>query len=90
VYSPYLKNWLTHVNGSLPHYLEDCPVPKPNNESVRSDEKFKMLFETVVPDCVEGFELTPDDKSRMNEVWPAGEVSAKKVRLHVHRNIDRT
>ncbi|KAG6911209.1 hypothetical protein DXG01_003076 [Tephrocybe rancida] len=79
VYSPYQRNWLTALNGNIPHYLENCPKPQPNSASVRKSKKFASLFETPVPAAVEGYELKADDSKTMREVFPEGEEAASQV-----------
>ncbi|GLB33926.1 putative DNA photolyase [Lyophyllum shimeji] len=79
VYSPYQRNWLAAVNHNIPHYLEDCPKPQPNSKSIHKSKKFAPLFDTPVPDVVDGFELQEDDRKRMCEFWPAGEDVASEI-----------
>ncbi|KAJ7682673.1 DNA photolyase, FAD-binding/Cryptochrome [Mycena polygramma] len=79
VYTPYQKVWLTKLNANIPHFLENCPKPHPNPESVRSSAKFAPLFDSVVPESVPGFELDPADRAMMEKVWPAGETAASEI-----------
>ncbi|KAJ7498792.1 FAD binding domain of DNA photolyase-domain-containing protein [Mycena latifolia] len=79
VYTPYQKVWLTKLNANIPHYLENCPSPHSNSESVRTSPKFGPLFESLVPESVPGFELDAVDRAKMEEVWPAGETKAQEV-----------
>ncbi|KAJ7180222.1 FAD binding domain of DNA photolyase-domain-containing protein [Mycena crocata] len=79
VYSPYQKVWLTKLNANIPYYLEDCPAPQPNTESVRTSVNFAPLFDSSVPESVAGFELDPSDREKMQQVWPAGETVAKDI-----------
>lgn len=79
MYSPYQRLWLATLNDNIPYYLEDCPTPKANGESIRTNEKFSALFEKEVPKELEGHVLEPHDKSKMEEVWPAGEDAAREV-----------
>ncbi|KAJ7665497.1 DNA photolyase [Mycena rosella] len=81
VYTPYQKAWLSKLNANIPYYLEDCPPPRANSESVRGSPKFGALFDTPVPVSVAGFELDPADRAKMEEVWPAGETKAQDI-LH--------
>jgi deoxyribodipyrimidine photo-lyase len=83
VYSPYQRNWLTILNSNIPHYLENCPKPHANSESIYKKEQFASLFETPVPVYIPGFELDDDDRKKMQEVWPAGEDVAEKVLFKV-------
>ena len=84
VYSPYYRNWLTILNGNIPRYLENCPMPHANAESIHKSAKFASLFGTPVPVSIPGFELDEEDRKRMQEVWPAGEDVAEEVLLHVY------
>ncbi|KAG5639252.1 hypothetical protein H0H81_004913 [Sphagnurus paluster] len=79
VYSPYQRNWLTVLNNNIPYYLEDCPKPHPNPASIHDSKKFAPLFETPVPDSLEGFELTEEGSKKMRDIWPAGEDVAAEV-----------
>ncbi|KAJ6515767.1 FAD binding domain of DNA photolyase-domain-containing protein [Mycena sanguinolenta] len=82
VYTPYQKSWLKTLNANIPHFLENCPEPQPNSESVHTMPKFKELFDSPVPESVLGFELDPADRAKMERVWPAGEDSADERFLH--------
>jgi deoxyribodipyrimidine photo-lyase len=79
VYSPYWRNWIDTLNGSLDEYIEESPKPLSNPESIRQDKKLSPLFKTPVPDTIEGFELDENDSAKMEEYWPAGESAAKQV-----------
>ncbi|KAH9482561.1 Deoxyribodipyrimidine photo-lyase [Psilocybe cubensis] len=79
VYSPYQKNWIATVNANLPFYLEDCSSPVANEPSVRALKSLGPLFESQIPKFIVGFELTEQDRDKMKEVWPAGEISAANV-----------
>ncbi|KAG8727512.1 hypothetical protein FRC12_022451, partial [Ceratobasidium sp. 428] len=78
VYSPWWKNWVSTLaqDGSR---LEESPSPTANNKSVRTHPKFSDLFESQVPESVEGFEC--HDRDKMIELWPAGAEAAEQV-LH--------
>ncbi|KAJ6539467.1 DNA photolyase, FAD-binding/Cryptochrome [Mycena capillaripes] len=79
VYTPFQKVWLNKLNANIPHFLETCPGPHPNAESVRATPKFSALFDSVVPESVPGFELDPADREKMEQVWPAGETAATEI-----------
>ncbi|KAJ7276521.1 DNA photolyase, FAD-binding/Cryptochrome [Mycena haematopus] len=79
VYTPYQKSWLKTLNANIPHFLENCPEPHPNSESVHTKAKFEVLFDSVVPESIVGFELGPADRAKMEEVWPAGETKANEI-----------
>lgn len=67
------------INADIPHYLEDCPPPFPNNESIRTSDLFGPLFDVPVPNKIEGFELDNEDRATMEKVWPEGEDVAAEV-----------
>ncbi|KAJ6598937.1 FAD binding domain of DNA photolyase-domain-containing protein [Mycena vulgaris] len=79
VYTPYQKAWLAKLNANIPYYLENCPAPHANPESVRTLAQFSALFDTPVPHSIPGFELDPVDRAKMEEVWPAGEPKAHDI-----------
>ncbi|RDB22583.1 Deoxyribodipyrimidine photo-lyase [Hypsizygus marmoreus] len=79
VYSPYQRNWLTVLNANIPYYLEDCPRPHANLDSIHTSNEFAPLFMTPVPQAIPGFELDDADMRRMEEVWPAGENVAHEI-----------
>ncbi|KAG6873734.1 hypothetical protein C0995_011553 [Termitomyces sp. Mi166 len=79
VYSPYQRSWLSELNSNIHYYLEDYPKPKPNSTSIRKHEKFASLFDTPVPDAVEGFELKEADRKKMREIFPEGEEAAAEI-----------
>lgn len=80
VYSPYQRQWVATINANISYYLEDCPPPLPNNESIRYSDLFGTLFDVPVPNVVEGFELDSADRAIMEKVWPEGEDVATEVR----------
>ncbi|TFK43424.1 DNA photolyase, FAD-binding/Cryptochrome [Crucibulum laeve] len=79
VYSPYQRSWLATLNDNIPYYLEDCPLPKANPESIRASEKLCSLFHTSVPESLSGFELSNTDRETMTITWPAGEIVANEI-----------
>ncbi|KAJ7591027.1 DNA photolyase, FAD-binding/Cryptochrome [Mycena floridula] len=78
VYSPYQRNWITVLNGNLPHYLEECPSPKPNDESIRTSN-YAKYFDSPVPESLRGFQLDESDLDTMTRVWPGGEAAAAEI-----------
>ncbi|XP_006460239.1 CPD photolyase [Agaricus bisporus var. bisporus H97] len=79
IFTPYWRNWVDTLNANLGKYTEKCPVPLPNNESIRRDKKLSFLFQTSVPGSINGFELSDNDAANMKEFWPAGEATAIQV-----------
>ncbi|KAJ7047244.1 FAD binding domain of DNA photolyase-domain-containing protein [Mycena alexandri] len=90
VYTPYQKVWLSKLNADIPHFLEDCSKPHPNRESVRATAKFAKLFDSEVPESVPGFELDSADRTKMKQVWPAGETAANDILLRFLRTKSRS
>ncbi|KAG8693702.1 hypothetical protein FRC08_008957 [Ceratobasidium sp. 394] len=76
VYSPWWKNWVATLarDGSR---LEESPPPVANDKSIRTHPKFSDLFESEVPESVEGFEC--HDREKMIELWPAGAEAAQQM-----------
>jgi deoxyribodipyrimidine photo-lyase len=74
VYSPWQRSWLEFLNGKLA-LLDEASPPSANNSSIRQDERFGELFESKVPESVEGFEC--HDTKEMANLWPAGTDVAK-------------
>lgn len=60
------------------HRLDEAHAPLPNGESARQSPILRQLFESEVPDAVEGFECA--DRDLMDTIWPAGTNNARKVR----------
>ncbi|KAF9464436.1 FAD binding domain of DNA photolyase-domain-containing protein [Collybia nuda] len=79
VYSPYLRNWMSFLNGNIPYFLQDCPRPRANTDTIYKSKLLNLLFDTHIPIFIPGFELQEEDLARMREVWPAGEDAATKI-----------
>lgn len=78
VYSPYQKNWITYLNARM-QCVGPSPLPNANVENIQEHHLFGPLFNTPVPNSVEGFELDESDHMKMYEVWPAGTAAANEV-----------
>lgn len=78
VYSPWQRQWLDKLNENL-DWIAEMPAPQPNEANIRQSPKFKILFDSPIPDHVEGFQCEKDDKENMKEFWPAGAEAASKV-----------
>ncbi|WWC92474.1 uncharacterized protein L201_007432 [Kwoniella dendrophila CBS 6074] len=76
VFSPWQRAWAKLLD-QQPKYLEMSPSPKPNNESIKSNDKFAKLFEDKIPDHIEGFECPESEK--LKELWPEGLDKAKEL-----------
>ena len=85
IYSPYQKNWISTVNARIAEYTGFAPHLQPNTETIRASTLYGPLFDTPVPDMVEGFKLEDVDKQKMEEIWPAGTDAAKDVRIFLPR-----
>ena len=52
---------------------------QPNKPSIRHHSVFGKLFNAVIPERVDGFELSKEDAETMNTCWPAGEDAANEM-----------
>ncbi|KIP02117.1 hypothetical protein PHLGIDRAFT_32310 [Phlebiopsis gigantea 11061_1 CR5-6] len=78
VYSPFLRAWLPHLTDQ-PDPLACAPDLQSNSPAIRQHGVYGHLFDTDVPEHVEGFELAKDDAEIMRTCWPAGEVAAEEM-----------
>ena len=76
VFSPWNRNWID-ILSKRKELLEESPMPKANEKSVRSDAKLKGLFGSKIPDQVKHFECK--DREYMKKLWPEGSSAARKV-----------
>ena len=83
MYSPWQRQWLEKLNENL-NWLDEAHEPKANDNSIRSNKQFSSLFESEVPDSVEGFECV--DREKMAKYWPVGTDIAKQVCLKMRRS----
>ena len=67
------------MNARIAQYIAIVPPPQPNAENIHESTLYGPLFDTPVPDAVEGFEMEDTDKRKMEDVWPAGTEAAKDV-----------
>ena len=79
VYSPWYRNWCSHVTEDLQSYTQDYGLPEPNDPSVRQHELVKKLFEVEVPAKVEGWEMDKDRRAHLEQLWPTDAGAAEKV-----------
>lgn len=56
-------------------------MPKANDMTIHSDNRFSELFESKVPRFVKRFECA--DKDKMAKYWPAGTDAAMQVLNHM-------
>ncbi|WVQ71157.1 hypothetical protein IAR50_000682 [Cryptococcus sp. DSM 104548] len=75
VYSPWQRVWARLLEEE-PKLLEMSPLPEANDPAVRKHVKFSKLFDTKVPDVVEGFEC--QDRDFIAKLWPEGTETAKE------------
>lgn len=73
VYTPWYRAWCAHVN-SHPKLLHEFPSPTKNPAGART--KFNDLFESPIPSAPTRKSLTPEEKARFRNMWPAGEHEA--------------
>ncbi|KZT74314.1 DNA photolyase [Daedalea quercina L-15889] len=81
VYSPFLRAWIPHLTPKGEDSPLACaPDPVPNSAAVRGHPVYGALFESTVPEYVEGFAMDdPEERERMRICWPAGEDAAGQV-----------
>ena len=60
--------------------LEEAEEQRANDQSIRNSGKFVKLFESPVPEAVDGFIC--EDREKMKEYWPAGSQTAYTVGGH--------
>ncbi|KZV76131.1 hypothetical protein PENSPDRAFT_741498 [Peniophora sp. CONT] len=83
VYSPFQKQWIQVLNSDVNKHLAEAPEPAANSKAIKSDSKFGKLFESDIPDHVDGFEC--EDADVMRELWPAGSDAGREMlRLFMH------
>ena len=73
VYSPWFRAWCAYIN-SHQLVLDEYPRPEKNPSSAR--ERFKVLFESTVPDAPSNKQLSAEEKKRVRSMWPPGEHEA--------------
>ena len=77
---------LKTANEDLAHYLAEAAFPAANDTSVRESNHFGPLFDSEIPEFVEGFVLSEEDGKKMRQIWPEGEDKAREVRDYcIHR-----
>lgn len=76
VYSPWERKWVEVLNKNL-DWIEEVPKPLPNNNAIHDSNVFSSLFDSHIPDAVEGLDCP--DKKEMSNYWPAGHDVAMKV-----------
>ncbi|TEB35633.1 photolyase [Coprinellus micaceus] len=81
VYTPYRRLWVKTANEDLSHYLDEVAYPSANDASVRGSKLFVPLFDSEIPNFVEGFVLDEEDSKKMTQTWPEGEDKAREVLL---------
>lgn len=81
VFSPFHRAWSALLVKDLDKYSKEYPLPKANQDSVRSDKVLGKLFEDQVPEKVEGFEMPSDEYAkRVRDLYPVGTDVAEQVR----------
>jgi deoxyribodipyrimidine photo-lyase len=73
VYTPWYRAWMAHIH-SHPEVLD--AFEKPGKNPAVSRKRFKELFDTPLPPAPKNKELSSEDKSRFQRLWPAGEHEA--------------
>jgi deoxyribodipyrimidine photo-lyase len=73
VYSPWYRQWVSHLHAH-PHLLTERSIPPKNPSGFR--EKYAKLFNAQIPDLPESKSLTDEERARFHALWPAGEAAA--------------
>jgi deoxyribodipyrimidine photo-lyase len=73
VYTPWFRQWIAHIH-SHPDVLDERPTPDKNPPAFV--DKFKALFDAQIPEAPDSKRLSPEDKKRLAQLWPAGEGAA--------------
>ncbi|KAF2815889.1 photolyase [Mytilinidion resinicola] len=73
VYSPWFRSWIKHVHAH-PELLKEWEGPGKNPSGART--KFKTLFDSKMPEAPENKKLEPEEKTKLERLWPAGEHEA--------------
>ncbi|OAA62163.1 DNA photolyase, FAD-binding/Cryptochrome [Cordyceps fumosorosea ARSEF 2679] len=74
VYTPWYRSWMAHIHSNL-ELLELHDAPPNNPASARN--RFQKLFDSKIPAAPKGKELSAEEKTRFNSLWPCGEHEAK-------------
>ncbi|ODN84202.1 hypothetical protein L202_00201 [Cryptococcus amylolentus CBS 6039] len=82
VYSPWQRVW-ARILEEEPKLLVMSPLPEANDSAVRKHVKFSKLFDTRVPESVEGFECR--DQEFIAKLWPEGTEAAKEATQFLDR-----
>ncbi|EKM59785.1 uncharacterized protein PHACADRAFT_158212 [Phanerochaete carnosa HHB-10118-sp] len=80
VYSPFLRSWIPHLTDT-PDPLACAPDVESNDATVRQHPIFGQLFNSAIPEYMEGYELSKEDAEIMCVCWPAGEAAAQEILL---------
>ncbi|KAF2707979.1 photolyase [Pleomassaria siparia CBS 279.74] len=75
VYSPWFRTWIAHLH-KHPELLLQRPTPSKNPSFVR--DKFAQLFDLPIPTAPASKSMDEGTKTRMGQVWPAGEAAASE------------
>ncbi|GAA6059922.1 hypothetical protein JCM10212_003062 [Sporobolomyces blumeae] len=74
VFSPFFRHWADIVNGDLlSHIGENNDVVQANDSSAREHPVLKEFFAQEVPNEIEGYGLSEDDRETMDHIWPVGD-----------------
>lgn len=74
VYSPWFRAWVAHLHAN-PGLLMEREAPSKNPSTFRNS-RYKLLFDEPVPEAPESKPLTPEEKDRFAQLYPAGEHAA--------------
>jgi deoxyribodipyrimidine photo-lyase len=87
VYSPWFRAWCAYIN-SHQSVLDEYSRPEKNPAFTR--ERFKDLFECVLPDAPANKQLSAEEKKRFRSMWPPGEhEAAQRLEKFINQRIQK-
>ncbi|KIW69793.1 hypothetical protein PV04_02125 [Phialophora macrospora] len=94
IYSPWHRKWCAYLN-EHPQQLDRFPSPEKNPLETR--QAYADLFACLIPEAPKSKQLTEEEKSRFQAMWPAGEdeawarlrkfISERILQYHENRNL---
>lgn len=73
VYTPWFRAWIAYLHAN-PDQLNLYDPPSHNPSHAR--QKFKDIFDRLIPEAPENKKLTADEMKRFRSMWPPGEEEA--------------
>lgn len=73
VYTPWFRAWIAYLHAN-PDQLNLYDSPSQNPSQAR--QKFKEIFDRLIPEAPENKKLTAEEMKRFRSMWPPGEEEA--------------